>query len=205
MNQRPSWDQPMRVVQVTPPPPGVSLRTTVPENWEQLPILHVAPWDSDPSAFMPLASFMVDAGSMIVGISSRPAHSVGSPEVWLRHLCRQLGFLPGPATTLQDLNPGVIASCYASQATNRGPMPMRLILFQERGHWVLVTAMAVSWQWETFEFDLLRMLGSLEILGSQPALAPNTIIPFPEDLPAVPDREDRPSLPSGEILRFASI
>lgn len=207
MSQRHSWDHPVRVVQVIPPRPGASLRTTVPDDWEQLPVLHEMPLDSDPVAFMPLASFMADAGSMIVSISSRPAHSAGSPSLWLAHLCRSLGFQPGPATALQDLNPNIIASCYASQASTRGVMPMRLVLFQDGGHWVLVTAMAVAWCWEAFEFDLLRMLGSLEILGNQgqTALGLDSIIPFPE-LP--PERADLPEprqSPTCEILRFAGI
>lgn len=197
----------MRVVQVIPPPPGATFKTTVPEDWEQLPVLHEMPLDSDPMAFMPLAAFMADAGSMIVSISSRPAHPAGSPSLWLTHLCRHLGFHPGPATALQDLNPNIVASCFASQATTRGVTPMRLVLFQDGGQWVLVTAMAVAWRWEAFEFDLLRLLGSLEILGNQgqSALGLDSIIPFPE---LTQERTGRPEPRQPqicEILRFAGI
>ncbi len=194
-------DSAVCVFHVVPPAPGPTFRCEVPPTWERLPLLSEEPDFSDPTTFMPLGSFMADAGSMILTIASRPAYDTGSPAQWLPYLCRQLGFEPRNPTPITLPGQRTVASCHASQATSRGRMSMRLAMLEDRGHWILLTVMSVASQWAEVETAFLRLLESFE-LHEVPTPAPSradlrSIIPFP-NLPPIRHAE----LPeSREVLR----
>lgn len=210
MSEAHPWNPPVRTVHVVPPHPGACFRCFVPEFWEQLPVLSEVPDFSDPRAFMLLGSFMAHAGSMLVTISGRPAHALGTPDRWMAHLCHEFGFHPVPGTTHDaPPNPTIIASCDATHATPRGPMPLRLVLLEDRGQWLLVTAMAVASRWNDFEFDLLRLLGSLEVTEPPKASTSQDIIPFPTPHSATATARstlsDPPDRPHDRPLRVARL
>lgn len=178
-----SWDPSACVVHVLPPAPGSPFRCAIPEGWERLPVVSEEPDYSDPTAFMPLGAFMVDAGSMIITVAGRPAFETGSPAQWLPYLCRHLGFEPELSCPIRGTGHRTAASCHASQATSRGPMEIRLALFEERGQWILLTAMAVHSRLESLEPTFLNLMESFE-LQDVPARAParaqlGSIVPFP--------------------------
>ena len=183
MSEGRSWDPSVRVVHVMPPAPGSPFRCAVPQDWERLPLLSDEPDFSDPTTFMPLGAFMVDAGSMIVTIAGRPAYDSGSPAQWLPYLCRELGFEATASAPIPTSRHRAIASCHATQATSRGPMHMRLALYEDQGQWILLTAMAVAPRWESLERTFLDVVESFELLETTAPAASRaqakTIIPFP--------------------------
>ncbi len=182
----PSNNANLRVVQLLPPASDSAFRCVVPPTWERLPVLSEEPDFSDPTAFALLGAFMEDAGSVIATVAARPAHDTGSPARWLAYLASELGFevLESGPVRLSDQR--MLAACRATQAGPRGPMTVRLALFEDQGQWVLVTAMSVDSPRESMEAGFLNLLETFKLLESQIPATPtthgareNSPIPFP--------------------------
>jgi hypothetical protein len=201
MSKGPSWDSSVCLFHVVPPAPGPTFQCSVPPTWKRLPLLSEEPDYSDPTTWMPLGTFMADAGSMILTIASRPAYDTGSPAQWLPYLCRQMGFDYRNSAPISLHGRAAVASCHASQATSRGPMSMRLAIVEDRGHWVLLTVMSVASLWAEVEPAFLTLLETFE-LHEVPTPEPSradlrSVVPFP----VLPQNRHAERTETREVLR----
>jgi hypothetical protein len=157
-------------VEVIPPVEGLGYSHLVPADWQRVEIPDEQPDFSQP-VFMPLAVHMAPYGAVLFSVAARPAYEDGSVYDWLMYACRQEGF------DIQGFMPIKIGEapaveCRAIQQTGMGPMRMRVVVFEDGGRLMNMSAMAPESLWDAVSGTLDQMMDSFRLAEPRGMTAP---------------------------------
>ena len=137
----------------------------LPDGWYQQPAPPGKPNIGNPAEFIPLGVYTPTADYMppvIFSVGVRPAPAKGVVAEWLEEQChlQQLA--------LQRLVPhqflvGWGADALAMQASDLGPMKLRIVMFEDGGRLFALTAMAPEKMWDTVVATLSLMILTFEL------------------------------------------
>jgi len=159
------------LVNVSTPEARFAFRVEIPTTWAQLPVPQEQVDFSNEGLSQPIAAFVAKYGAVVLTFSARPGFAEGSVAEWLRRICTadkvQIGqFAPAQAGGI----PAVGAS--GSQASEAGPMSLRVLAFEQGGWLHLLMAMAPAAIWDSVTPTFDRMLASFAMTNPMPATVP---------------------------------
>jgi hypothetical protein len=190
-------DQDYEHIQLARPgPPDLGISFLKPRDWNLLPIPDEPPRFNEPNFFLPLAIAMAPFGAVLFTVGVRPAFEDGSVRQWVRFLSREnnVEILAGEDTSMAGFDGCLIDG---KQASDMGPMRLRLFFFEDGKRLFQVGAVAPEQIWPSVENQLGFMARSFrtdEMLGqSMPVAPPPVEEPSPEPpaaaAPAEPEFE----------------
>jgi hypothetical protein len=157
-------------IAIEPRVAGLGYTHLLPAGWQRLPIPEEVPDFAEP-VFMPLGAFMAPYGAVLMTVGARPAFSDGSVYEWLRYLCEREQF------EIRSLMPArigeldaIVSDCI--QQSDAGPMTIRMILIEDGGRLVAISAIAPSPLWEPLEPMFASMIESFRLMEPRGATVP---------------------------------
>lgn len=181
-----------------------------PNGWVLVDLPAETPDFGKPAAFAPLVVAMAPYAPIVFSVVARPAYEDGSLVQWLEFLARDQGFDPGAIEHETVVRHPAVA-CWAMQQSDGVLMRMRLVLFEDGGRLVQVSAMAPQPLWGSAHDTLRTMLASFTLAaprGGTAALAPEgSELPAttfgPGAMSAPPPSPPPPKAPAEPVFTYA--
>lgn len=137
----------------------------LPDGWYQQPPPPGKPNIADPAEFIPLGVYTPTPHYMppvIFSVGVRPAPKKGYVAEWLEEQCR-LQQLVIQKMTVHEMLVGPVADASALQASDIGPMKLRIAMFEDGERLFVLTAMAPANMWDDVVATLSLMMLTFEL------------------------------------------
>jgi hypothetical protein len=168
-------------VQIVPPGmESLACSCLRPKGWLQPALPQEEPSFETPTYFLPLLVTVAPYGAVLFSIAVRPAYGDGCVRDWMLYLCGEQGIqIEGLRDVRVSGSPALMAD--ATQATDAGPMRLRLILLEDGERLYNVSVMAPEAIWPSLEptleqllisFRLAHVSGPTAPLGPEPQAEP---------------------------------
>jgi hypothetical protein len=146
----------------------------VPDGWYQQPPPPGRPDVTAPTEFIPLGVYTAAEKYMppvLFSVGVRPAPKAGVVAEWLEEQCRAQS-LALQRMTAHEFLFGWGADAVALQASDLGPLKLRVVMFEDGGRLFALTAMAPVDLWEAFVEPLSLMILTFELASPKGPTVP---------------------------------
>jgi hypothetical protein len=154
-----------------------------------------------PAAFLPLCVAHATYAALVFSVGARPAYPDGTVAEWLQWLVAQQGFDAGPIEA-EAVGSHAAVACWAMQTQGDVVMRMRLVLLEDGGRLVNLSAMAPMPLWPAAGSVLRTMVDSFRLSAprgpsallapADTSLPPSTYVAGAEPAPAPPAATAQP-------------